>query len=143
MKKLALALAAAVLVAGCSTIAPASGSSTPAVDPIAQISTFTVADLQAADVDAVANGDQIAHACYPALEKFVQSLPNANGSTTVAGAFSAFQKARDLRNSVAAGVPIYLTMGCGPLYAQVHADFLAAIAGAFTGNAVATVVTAP
>lgn len=92
------------------------------------LSQFTVADLKAADADAVANGDEIAHQCYPALEQFIGSLPSSNASTTVVGAFSAFQKARDVRNAVAGGVPQYLTIGCGPLYAQVHGDILAFLA---------------
>lgn len=86
---------------------------------------FTMADLQAADADAVLNHDDIAHQCYPALEQFVSSLPSSNAQTTVIGAFTAFQKARDVRNVVAGGVPQYLTIGCGPLYAQVHGDLLA------------------
>lgn len=140
---IAALFACAAALAACSTTAPASGAATTTPDPIAQISQFTAADLEAAEADAVANNDTVAAACYPALEKFVKSLPGANGSTTVAGAFSAFQKARDVRNSVAAGVPVYLTMGCGPLYAQVHADFLVALGGAFAGQAVVTVATAP
>ena len=138
--KTIIAALAVVALTGCATAQPAA---TTSPDVLQQISQFTIADLQAADADAVANNDVIAHACYPALEQFVKSLPGANGTTTVAGAFSAFQQARDLRNSVAAGIPTYLTMGCGPLYAQVHGDLLKAIAGGFAGQAIVTVATAP
>lgn len=111
----------------CSTNSPTGAPQGP--NPVAAISTFTVTDLQAADADAVATNDSIAHTCYPALIQFVQSLPSSTGSTTVSGAFSAFQKGRDLRNVAAGGVPTYLTLGCGPLYAQVHADLLTFLAG--------------
>lgn len=140
-----MALSACSTASAGTTPAPASSPSVsaPAVDPIQQISQFTVTDLQNADADAVSNNDTIAHACYPAMIQFIKSLPGSNGSTTVSGAFSAFQKARDLRNTVAAGVPTYLTMGCGPLYAQVHADLLTFLAGGLAGQAVVTVATAP
>jgi len=80
---------------------------------LAAFSAFTISDLQAADSDAVAAGDQISHACYPALITFVQSLPTSPG--TVSGAFSAFQKARDIRHGIEGGLPTYLKIGCAPL----------------------------
>lgn len=124
---LAFVLVASFMLSGC---AAAGGSpSASAQDPLRSISTFTVTDLQSADADAVAVNDTVAHACYPALIQFIQSLPSSTGGTTVVGAFSAFQKARDLRNVAFAGVPLYLTMGCGPLYAQAHADLLLFLAG--------------
>lgn len=129
MKHLFLAAALSLSLGACTSLT--GGGTTSAPDDLQQLATFTVADLQAADADAVANHDDIAHACYPALEEFIQSLPSSNASTTVVGAFGAFQRARDLRNVAVGGVPTYLTLGCGPLYAQVHGDiltFLAAVA---------------
>lgn len=144
-KKIAPVLCALLLAGsflqGCAnaSASPAAATTTAQVsaDPLAavqKISQFTLDDLKAADADAVASNDAVAHACYPALEQFISSLPGANGKTTVVGAFSAFQKARDLRNSVAGGVPNYLVLGCGPLYAQVHGDLLMFLAGVVTIN---------
>lgn len=127
-------LLAGLLLASCTTTGTMSspdttgGAATP--DQLQQLASFTLADLQTADADAVANGDDIAHACYPVLEAFIQNLPNSNSLTTVKGAFSAFQKARDFRNATNAGVPTSLIMGCGPLYAQVHGDILKFLANA-------------
>lgn len=146
----ALCLALCLMACATSNAAPAppplpsaGGTPTPApaaADPLSQLATFTIADLQAADADAVANGDAIAHACYPALIAFIQSLPNANSGTTVSGAFSAFQKARDFRNRVNQGVPTSLLMGCGPLVTQVRGDILVLLGrlgvGGVTGAAV-------
>lgn len=97
-------------LAGCTFSNPVALTQNSSLSDLAK---FTVADLQAADADAVANNDAVAHACYPALEQFVQSLPTSGG--TVAGAFSAFQKTRDLANGVKAGLPTYLKIGCAPL----------------------------
>lgn len=116
----------AVSLSACTT----PGSTDSVQSDVQAISQFTVADLQAADADAVATNDVLAHQCYPTLIKFIQSLPSSTSSTTVVGAFSAFQKARDLRNVAAGGIPDYLLVGCGPLYAQVHGDLLTFLAGA-------------
>lgn len=131
--KTLLVLGLCALLSACAglpfptVVAPAS-TSDPASSALQRLATFTVTDLQAADADAVANKDDIAHACYPALAQFILSLPSSNAQTTVVGAFSAFQKLRDLRNVAVAGVPVYVTMGCGPLYAQVHGDLLSFLA---------------
>lgn len=105
------ALVFALALAGCA--AASGGAAAPASDPLKAISDFTLADLQAADADAVAHRDAIAHACYPALEVFVKSFPSSLG--TVKGAFSAFQSARDVGNGLQQGVPIYLRLGCSAL----------------------------
>jgi hypothetical protein len=112
-------LALFMLLAACSTSAvPVAGS--PASDPLVNLANFTVADLTAADADAVAHNDVLAHACYPALIQFVKSNQPAAGAN-VAGAFSAFQKGRDLVGQVNAGLPTYLVLGCAPLVADVRA----------------------
>lgn len=128
----------AVLLSGCAgsvslpglIAANASASaSTSSTDPLTALANYTTADLAAADADAVAHGDDVAHACYPALTTFVASLPTSTPGTTVAGAFSLFQKERDLRNVVAAGIPKYLLMGCAPLVTEVRGDFLSLLPG--------------
>lgn len=119
-----------LVVAGlCGLLSACAGLSLPGApgassdSSLQALATFTVTDLQAADADAVANHDDIAHACYPALEQFIQSLPSSNAQTTVVGAFSAFQKLRDLRNVAVAGVPVYVTMGAAPSMPKCMAIF--------------------
>ncbi len=102
------------------------GTASSALDTISQ---FTITDLQNADASAVANGDVIAHACYPALEKFViatqVSIGTAN-SGTVSGAFSAFQAGRNVvkqgKGMLSQGIPVYLELGCAPLLQDVRLD---------------------
>lgn len=131
LKSIAIAVAlAGPILAGCtSTLTLPTISASDPEGSIKNIENFTVADLQAADADAVTNGDNIAHTCYPALIQFVQGLPSHDPNTTVKGAFYAFQRGRDLRNVVARGIPDYVTIGCGPLYAQVHGDLLKFLGG--------------
>lgn len=109
MKIIAFVLAA-FLLASCSSTGQSSLDS-----DIAKIANFSIADLQAADADAVAHNDQLAHACYPALIRFVTELQGNDPNATVKGAFGAFQRARDLRMGVQSGLPIYLKLGCAPL----------------------------
>ena len=136
MKLHILAVAAVLGLSAC-----ASSGTTP-TNPVsqfnqalAQIGTFTIADLQAADAEAVAANDVEAHACFPALVQFVQSFPVANGTQTISGAFSAFEAARitriQVQGAVSAGVPTYLKMGCSALVLdeQTFVLKLAALAG--------------
>lgn len=139
MKPVVIVLAS--LLAGCSATATVGTPSTaPAPSGLSQLATFTVADLTSADSDAVANGDALAHACYPALAKFVTSLAPTGGN--VSGAFSAFQKARDLRRGVQGGLPDYLKLGCAPLLVdeQVMIAKLAVIGAGTAATAGATVL---
>ena len=140
MKKILLS----TVFAGMFALSACSGTASVSVAPnasttnaLAQIASFTVTDLQNADADAVAHNDVIAHACYPALIQFVQSSPLATPGTTVSGAFSAFQAARDVQQSVQGfQVPNYLKLGCAPLVMDVQQFLinLAALgAGAATG----------
>lgn len=105
-----ITLALCILLAGCA------GSLQDKIDAdIAKIANFSIADLEAADKDAIAHNDELSHACYPALERFVKELQGDNPNATVKGAFSAFQKARDVRHGVENGLPNYLKLGCAPL----------------------------
>jgi hypothetical protein len=83
-----------------------------------------IADIQAADADAAtltsANDpasfrDPIAHACYPAQIKFLQSLPQAQPFTGKLVLVQLFQRKRDFVAQVKAGLPVYLKLGCAPL----------------------------
>ena len=149
MIRFTTSICAAALLAACTTAtAPVGGSPTSASasDPLTQIAQFTVMDLQNADALALAAPDApgcdpgthdcIAHACYPALTKFVQSIPAVGGQPqTVSGAISAFELARSTRlgvqSAVGSGLPAYLKLGCAALVQDetVFAAKLAAMAG--------------
>jgi len=123
---------------------PATAAATTAapapIDPLVQIAAFTAADLAAAQLDATANNDAIAAACYPALSKFVASMQGKVGNVaTVQGAFTAFQRARDVRYSVQGGLPDYLRLGCAALV-QDEKLLIAKLAAIGAGTAAATVV---
>lgn len=84
----------------------------------------TVADIAAADADAstltnpadpASFRDPIAHACYPAATKFLQSLPAASPTTGTLVAVQLFQRKRDFIAQIQAGLPVYLKLGCAPL----------------------------
>lgn len=157
MKRIALAVAVALLLAGCGGQYTGSAGTSPAssADPLGQIATFAVADLQAAEAEAVAQGDAIAQPCYPALIQFVQSLQSQAGSltagTSIKGGFSGFQAARGLRIKVQAQVagglslksvvPDYLKLGCSALVLDEQ-TFLLRLA-ALAGGAAATAGVGP
>jgi hypothetical protein len=91
-----------------------------------------VADLNAADADAstLTNAsdptsfrDPIAHACYPAAAKFLQSLPTASPPTGTFVLVQLFQKKRDFVMQIQAGLPTYLKLGCAPLLGDEAAIF--------------------
>lgn len=86
--------------------------------------TGVIADITAADADAgsLLNGsdplsfkDPIAHACYPAEIKFLQSLPVATPPTGKYVLVQLFQKKRDFVAQIKAGLPDYLKLGCAAL----------------------------
>ena len=99
----------AAIAALCALGACAPGNS----NLLAKLSTFTVADLQAADVIAVQAGDTIAHACFPVLIAWIQTLPS--GQQVVTGAISTFEVARTTRLGVQKGIPDSVKMGCAAL----------------------------
>ncbi len=147
--KLPIALAAAALLAGCAgqpigapvplTLTPAPTATPAQQDPLAQLATFTTTDLANADTIAVANGDDIAHACYPALAKFVASFQGTGTAQTVSGAFSAFERVRAARLNTQTAIPTYLKLGCAALV-QDETVFIAKLvaigtAGAASGGA--------
>lgn len=120
MQTIVIVFLSLVLV-GCAGQLSLVGTSQPNTNALQHLATFTLADLANADADAVAHNDQIAHLCYPALTRFVTDLQGQNANGTVSGAFSAFQKARDIANQVNAGLPQYLIIGCSPLFVDANA----------------------
>jgi len=90
----------------------------------AEIISGTIADIQAADADAAtltnpssptSFRDPIAHECYPAEVKFLQSLPTAAAPTGTFVLVQLFQKKRDFVAQLQAGIPTYLKIGCSAL----------------------------
>lgn len=111
-------------------------------NPASVLQAFTLADLQAALADAQAQTppDIIAANCYQALIVVVQS-PAINPLPSGPGAFQLFQKARDIKNVVAAlqsnqGPLTALNVACAPLVIDVQATLirLGVIGGAIVGT---------
>lgn len=111
-------------------------------NPAAVLQQFTLSDLQNALADAQAQvpPDMIAANCYQQLITVVQS-PAVNPLPSQLGAFSAFQKARDLKNMVVAlqtpnGPLAQLNMACAPLVVDVQTTLinLGVIGGAVTAT---------
>ena len=67
--------------------------------------------------DAISFRDPIAHACYPAQIKFLQSLPQVQAIKAPApyNVIVMFQRRRDLVAQIKAGLPGYLKIGCAAL----------------------------
>ena len=86
------------------------------------LTSSAITDLQAAQADAEAHGDQIAAACYPALITFVAQLQSSAQQSQPVGGFSGFQRARDAVKDAEAGVPVYLRIGCAALVQDVTGD---------------------
>lgn len=131
MKKILGILVLSLFMSACATTQAInllqSGQET---DLFSAVSKVTVADLDAAMADAQQNNDVIAMNCYPVLKKYV--LMGSQGTTKIVGAFSAYQKARDIKKGIGAGVPDDLKLGCAAMLQETR-DFvlkMAAIAGA-------------
>lgn len=111
-----------------------------------EVVTGVIADIQAADADAGALTnpndpasfrDPIAHACYPAEVKFLQSLPVATPPTGKYVLVQLFQKKRDFVIQLQAGLPAYLKLGCAALLgdeAQIFAKSLALVGVTVAAN---------
>ncbi len=111
-------------------------------NPAAVLQQFTLSDLQAALADAQAQTppDTIAANCYSELITVVQS-PAINPLPSQLGAFTAFQKARDLKNIVVAlqqpnGPLSQLNVACAPLAVDTQTTLinLGIIGGAVVGT---------
>lgn len=117
--KLLIAIAAGSLLtlAACSGLESNFNASTSASsDPSQQLLAFSLADLQAADKIAKANGDTVAATCYDYLIPKVQAIQTAEATSTasVAGAASFAEVSRGLTvqmNNAKSG----LNVACAPL----------------------------
>jgi peptidoglycan hydrolase-like protein with peptidoglycan-binding domain len=98
-------------------------AATPAQSQLAKLQAFTLADLQAANADALAQSppDVTSSQCYTYLIAFLPTIQGASGTKTV-GAIMAFQKARDLVNGVqGSGASLKkLNLACAPLVIDVQ-----------------------
>jgi hypothetical protein len=111
-----------------------------------------VAAIQEADDDAAtltnpadltSFRDLIAHACYPAQIKFLQSLPQIQAIKALSpyNVIVLFQRKRDLVTQIKAGLPGYLKVGCAALLRDEETIFVQTLgligvtigAGALTG----------
>jgi hypothetical protein len=136
-----LALICLSALVGCTTapvltgnpVADLNTNSNSVNSNLAQIGTFTTADLTAAEADAVANGDTLAIPCYPALAAWVATMkPLTPVPTSGAGAFLVHQQARDVGAKLQAAtgtalVPSAVKLACAALV-QSDAVFLANLA---------------
>lgn len=120
----------------------------PASDPLASLMAQiqavnattvagVIADIGLADTDAAtltnpqdptSFKDPIAHACYPAAIKFLQTLPTASPPTGKFIAVQLFQKKRDFLAQIQAGLPVYLKIGCAPLLGDEIQQFVSIMA---------------
>lgn len=100
----------------------------PVSDLIANVSTFTQADLKAADADAIAHKDAAASQCYEGALAYVQANPISLPAVTApVGAVSAFQAGRDAVKFVEANkgtpeVPDAINKACGYLALDAQKD---------------------
>ncbi len=72
--------------------------------------------------------DPIAHACYPALIKFLQSTPTFQPPTGKLVGVQLFQRKRDFVAQLNAGLPTYLKLGCAPLLGDEINTFIKSMA---------------
>lgn len=96
-------------------------------DPVATLLAFTAGDLTVALADARASNDMISAPCWEKLLEKVRSLGDKTATVgQVAGAFSAFQKKRDvLNNPNSQGIQNELTVACAPLIMDERQTILA------------------
>lgn len=103
---------------GTITASVAPAASQAPVDPLSQLASFTISDLQAASADAKAQTppDETAYRCYDFLAGVIPTLKPNVGNIKL-GAFIAFQKARDLANGTTSnsGFLKSLNLACAPL----------------------------
>jgi hypothetical protein len=145
-KILLVAFALSFLLAGGSAQAATKPAKVDVVqslsDAFAKLAAKGTAGLESADalasaIDPDTNQmvDAVAHACYPALIKFVGALPKPSGSSDT-DVFVIYERARIARLTIQKGLPSYLQIGCAPLV-QDEANLLTAILG-IAGVAIGT-----
>lgn len=131
--KLAIVLAAMLVASPAfaqpkKAAAPSLTTTQAQQNPFQLLQNFAQSDLQAALADAAANNDQVAVACYTALIGLVKN-PNTNPLGVPSGAFSALQKARDLKalllNLQSPNGPLSsLNVACAPLIVDAQTTLI-------------------
>lgn len=123
---LAAVFAVGLVLPGCSLLGGSGGTS---AQPLNDVVTFTKADLDAAETNAVqlCNADATAPACIvvpcpPAIEKWVDATAGQVGQLQVKGLFSGAVAGEAVVNGVQQGIPNYVFTACGPAYMKLHAD---------------------
>jgi hypothetical protein len=121
---------ALVLLAGCTAQQQQTNTNVDAA--LARLAAVSIADLNAAAADAAAHNDTLAVACYPVLANFVITLQQNHGQPVVpAGAFDAFQHARDiykgLNGAGMSAIPDSVKLGCAALFLDAQGDVLSFI----------------
>jgi len=121
---------ALLLLAGCTAQQQQTNANVNAA--LARLAAVSIADLNAAAADAAAHNDTLAVACYPVLANFVITLQQNPGHPAVpAGAFDAFQRARDIYKGIGGGgladIPNSVKLGCAALFLDAQGDVLSFI----------------
>jgi hypothetical protein len=86
-------------------------------DQVVAVTGVVAADLRVALADADVHADRAASQCYRALLERVEALPDRTAGPVV-GAISAFQKVRNARRAIDAGVPDDVHIACAALVAD-------------------------
>ncbi len=81
----------------------------------AELSKVAVEDLAAAEESALRHKDPYAAECWAELRVYVGEL-RKQGFTDIKGAFTAFQKARNIRRGVQAGLPEAVHVRCAHMF---------------------------
>lgn len=92
-------------------------------DQVEAATAVVTADLRVALADADAHADRAASQCYRALLERIETLPDRTAGPVV-GAISAFQKTRNARRAVDAGVPEEVHIACAAVVADARATTL-------------------
>jgi hypothetical protein len=123
---LACALLSACSGASIPRQLPAGATTTTPVSTLAtSLGRITHEDLLAAEADATAHGDVVAMPCYSYIDSSILPLlPGGADNMAVKGAFSAFQKARNVALLLQNGVPVQFQLACGPLLMDTQAGIL-------------------
>lgn len=118
MKRIAiLAAAAAIALSACQT----TGSGVAIGGANSPGKAFVDQDLQNAENTYLAAGDTVRAPCPPALQKWFDSV--AGRQIVISGGFSTIAAADVTIAGVKAGMPDYVTIGCGPLFLKDAAQF--------------------
>lgn len=102
---------------------------------LSQLQAMSLADLQSAQADAVAQKDTVASGCYGAIITIVsaqQAALNAQSNLTSPHLVTDFQHVRDFAKALQSDSP--LSVACAPLANEVKMDVLNLVAGITAGT---------